>query len=106
MQGLSWHHSQEQRQPTHICTRCPCCFAPVPHTDLQSQPPPASHPTRLCQEYGPGRRAHSLLTWLASSAPHGGASIPEEYVLILEPDLLVFHPPPVQATPTRPASFD
>lgn len=52
------------------------------------------------QDYGPGRRAHTLRVWLTSSAPRGGRWIPEQYVLLIEPDILIFTPPPLLATPT------
>lgn len=81
------------------------CDAAV-HRALRARPNTRATPCLLPpQSYGPGRRAHSVALWLASSARNGGAALPEDYFLLLDPDILIMTPPPVLASPTRPATF-
>lgn len=55
---------------------------------------------------GPGRRAPTLRVWLTSTARYGGAWVPEQFVLLTEPVILIFYPLPLLATPTVVRKWD
>lgn len=42
--------------------------------------------------------AHWLNNWLNSGARNGGQRVPEAYVLVIEPAMLIIAPPPLLAT--------
>eukprot|EP00892_Ulva_mutabilis_P006047 jgi/Ulvmu1/3814/UM018_0025.1 len=56
-------------------------------------------PAGIDRGYGPMHRPWAFTQWLARM------HVPEQFILMTEPDHILFSPPPLLATPTRPAAF-
>lgn len=56
-------------------------------------------PAGIDRGYGPMHRPWAFTQWLARM------HVPEQYILMTEPDYIFISPPPLLATPTQPAAF-